>query len=253
MTPQAKQTLLFDLDDTLVHCNKYFDVVIEQFLDTMSTWFHPWRIDMRDIKSVQAQFDIACVQQNGFQSEHFPSSLVQAYRHFCHVTGRKPSKKETDLLWKLGMSVYEMEIEPYPGMVETLDRLRDEGHKLFLYTGGEPVIQQRKIDQMKLAAYFGDRVFIRRHKTSEALADIVNERGFHPASTWMIGNSVRTDVIPALLTGLNAVYLRQAKEWSYNVVDIDAAPQGAFYTIERLTDVPHVIQQWLSEKQDNPS
>ncbi|MCE5172121.1 HAD hydrolase-like protein [Paenibacillus profundus] len=253
MTSRAKQTLLFDLDDTLVHCNKYFDVVIQQFMDTMSTWFKSWRIGSREFKSVQAQFDIACVQHNGFQSEHFPRSFIQTYHHFCHLTGRKPSTSETDLLWKLGMSVYEMEIEPYPGMVETLDCLRDEGHKLFLYTGGEPIIQQRKIDQMKLSTYFGDRIFIRQHKTSDALADIVNEHDFHPASTWMIGNSVRTDVIPALLSGLNAVYLKQPNEWSYNVVDIDTAPQGAFYTVERLIDVPHVIQQWLSEKQDNPS
>ncbi|PZM63678.1 HAD family hydrolase [Paenibacillus dendritiformis] len=245
MTVMPRQTILFDLDDTLVHCNKYFDIVIQQFLDTMMTWFAPWKLPAEDIRAVQVRIDIAGVQDNGFQSEHFPRSFIHTYEHFCALTGRTPSADETELLWKLGLSVYEFEIEPYPGMIDTLDRLRDEGHELFLYTGGEPVIQGRKIEQMKLSDYFGDRIFIRRHKTADALSSIVREQGFRTESTWMIGNSLRTDVIPALLSGLNAIYLKQANEWAFNIVDIDAEPNGAFETIEQLTDVPRVIRNWI--------
>ncbi|CAH8771287.1 HAD family hydrolase [Paenibacillus dendritiformis] len=245
MTVMPRQTILFDLDDTLVHCNKYFDIVIQQFLDTMMTWFAPWKLPAEDIRAVQVRIDIAGVQDNGFQSEHFPRSFIHTYEHFCTLTGRTPSVDETELLWKLGLSVYEFEIEPYPGMIDTLDRLRDEGHELFLYTGGEQVIQERKIAQMKLSDYFGERIFIRRHKTADALSSIVREQGFRIESTWMIGNSLRTDVIPALLSGLNAIYLKQANEWAFNIVDIDAEPNGAFETIEQLTDVPRVIRNWI--------
>lgn len=245
MTVMPRQTILFDLDDTLVHCNKYFDIVIQQFLDTMMTWFAPWKLPAEDIRAVQVRIDIAGVQDNGFQSEHFPRSFIHTYEHFCTLTGRTPSADETELLWKLGLSVYEFEIEPYPGMIDTLDRLRDEGHELFLYTGGEQVIQQRKIAQMKLSDYFGERIFIRRHKTADALSSIVREQDFRIESTWMIGNSLRTDVIPALLSGLNAIYLKQANEWAFNIVDIDAEPNGAFETIEQLTDVPRVIRNWI--------
>ncbi|MDU5140742.1 MAG: HAD family hydrolase [Paenibacillus dendritiformis] len=245
MTVMPRQTILFDLDDTLVHCNKYFDIVIQQFLDTMMTWFAPWKLPAEDIRAVQVRIDIAGVQDNGFQSEHFPRSFIQTYDHFTALTGRASSADESELLWKLGMSVYEFEIEPYPGMIETLDRLRDDGHELFLYTGGEQVIQERKIAQMKLSAYFGDRIFIRRHKTADALSSIVREQGFPAESTWMIGNSLRTDVIPALRSGLNAIYLKQANEWAFNIVDIDAEPNGAFETIEQLTDVPRVIRNWI--------
>ncbi|CAH8713740.1 HAD family hydrolase [Paenibacillus thiaminolyticus] len=245
MTVMPRQTILFDLDDTLVHCNKYFDIVIQQFLDSMMTWFAPWKLPAEDIRAVQVRIDIAGVQDNGFHSEHFPRSFIQTYEHFCTLTGRAPAADESELLWKLGMSVYEFEIEPYPGMIDTLDRLRDDGHELFLYTGGEPVIQGRKIEQMKLSDYFGDRIFIRRHKTADALSSIVQEQGFRTESTWMIGNSLRTDVIPALLSGLNAIYLKQANEWAFNIVDIDAEPNGAFETIQQLTDVPRVIRNWI--------
>lgn len=241
-----QQTILFDLDDTLVYCNKYFDIVIQQFLDTMTTWFHPWNIKNREIKSVQSEFDIAGVQKNGFESEHFPRSFIDTYEHFCSLTGRVSSEDEKYQLWKLGLSVYDIEIEPYPGMVETLNILRDQGHELFLYTGGMPHIQQRKIDQMKLSAYFGDRIFIRQHKTVEALATIVKEQGFQPSNTWMIGNSVRNDVQPGLLSGLHVIYLKRPQEWVYNVIDIDIEPQGALYTLDKLSDVPLAIQEWLS-------
>ncbi|EJW15730.1 MULTISPECIES: HAD family hydrolase [Paenibacillus] len=252
-TSIPKQTILFDMDDTLIYCNKYFDIVIHQFLDTMATWFRTWNIPAAEIKSIQSQFDIEGVHKNGFESEHFPRSLIGAYHHFSSLTGRETSDEEVEFLRKLGMSVYEMEIEPYPGMVETLEQLRDAGHRLYLYTGGEPVIQQRKIDQMKLSQYFDDRIFIRQHKTAEALADIVADQDFQPANTWMIGNSVRTDVEPGLMAGLNVIYLKRPNEWFYNVVEIETKPQGALYTIERLADVPRVILKWLTSQVQKPS
>lgn len=241
-----QQTILFDLDDTLVYCNKYFDIVIRQFLDTMTTWFKAWDLKKKEIKTVQSEFDIARIQKNGFHSEHFPRSFTDTYEHFCNQRSKVPSEEEKSYLWDLGMSVYGIEIDPYPGMVDTLETLRDADHELYLYTGGELVIQQRKIEQMKLAAYFGERIFIRQHKTAEALVDIIEEQGFHRANTWMVGNSVRTDVRPGLQAGLNVIYLQRPDEWHYNMIDIDVEPQGAFYTLEKLVDVPRVIQEWLA-------
>lgn len=240
-----QQTILFDLDDTLVHCNKYFDMVIRQFLDTMTTWFKAWNLQDKEIKTVQSEFDISRIQKNGFHSEHFPRSFIDTYEHFCNLTGKAPSEEEKSHLWSLGFSVYDMEIDPYPGMVDTLEMMREAGHALYLYTGGEPIIQHRKIEQMKLATYFGDRIFIRQHKTTEALAAIIAEQSFCPAKTWMVGNSVRTDVLPGLQAGLHVIYLQRPDEWHYNLIDIDIEPQGAFYTIEKLVDVPRVIQEWL--------
>ncbi|UHA73608.1 HAD family hydrolase [Paenibacillus sp. 481] len=248
MTSTPQQTLLFDLDDTLIYCNKYFYAVVDQFLDTMTTWFKSWNIHEQDIKAIQTELDIAGVQQQGFVSEHFPQSMIDTYRHFSNLTGRATAQEEEELLWKLGMSVYETEVEPYPGMVETLERLRNDGHELYLYTGGQPVIQHRKIEQMQLRIYFGDRIFIRQHKTAAALAAIVEEQGFDRSRTWMIGNSVRTDVVPALMAGLHAIYLKQPNEWAYNLVDIDAQPAGAFATIEQLVDVPDIVRQWTTDR-----
>lgn len=74
---------------------------------------------------------------------------------------------------------------------------------------------------------------------------IVKQHQFDPKQTWMIGNSVRTDIEPGLLAGLNVIYIKHLNEWHYNLVDIETEPQDVLYTIEQVTDIPQVIQTWL--------
>ncbi|WP_276351358.1 HAD family hydrolase [Cohnella caldifontis] len=240
-----KQTLLFDLDDTLIHCNKYFNLILEQFADLMEEWFGPLGVSRKEILSKHTEIDIAGVKVLGFKSEHFPQSFVDTYRHFRHLTGRKRFHSEEDRLWKLGMSVYDFEVEPYPHMEETLESLSREGHELHLYTGGEPRIQQNKIDRMRLQRFFGERIYIRQHKNAQALEQIVLSRAFDRSRTWMIGNSLRTDVMPALQCGLHSVYLEQENEWKFNMVEIEHPPQGAFLKLKSLTEVPGAIRRFL--------
>ncbi|MFC5531944.1 HAD family hydrolase [Cohnella yongneupensis] len=240
-----KQRILFDLDDTLVYCNKYFHFILDQFADEMTTWFASAGLSRETIMDKHTEIDIAGVQLLGFNSEHFPQSFIDTYRYFSDLTGRAPSVLEEEKLWKLGNSVYELQVEPYPMMEETLDKLSVSGHELHLYTGGDTLIQRRKIDSLNLERYFQDRIYVRMHKNTSALEQILSDGGFDRSQTWMIGNSVRTDVLPALHCGINAVYLKQDGEWKYNVVPIDATPSRAFLTLTELKQVPPAIHDYL--------
>lgn len=243
-----KQQLLFDLDDTLIHCNKYFYQVIDLYVHEMSIWFagYPEINSPQDFRDKQVEIDIAGVSVLGFKSEHFPQSFVDSYRYFSDLTGRRRSTTEEERLWNLGLSVYELETEPYPNMEETLERLAEEGHELHLYTGGEVLIQQRKITNMQLERYFSDRIYIRRHKNDKALEGILKEGTFDRSRTWMIGNSLRTDVVPALTCGLHAIHMLAQTEWHFNIVPLTIEPKGAFFTLERLVDVPATIHQYVN-------
>ncbi|KIL34730.1 HAD family hydrolase [Cohnella kolymensis] len=241
-----KQRILFDLDDTLAHCNKYFNFILEQFTDEMTTWFGPAGISKETIIVKHTELDIAGVKQLGFKSEHFPQSFVDTYRYFQSMTGRAGSPLEEENLWKLGLSVYEQEVEPYPMMEEALEALRRKGHELHLYTGGDALIQRRKIEQLKLERYFHDRIYVRQLKNTPAMEQILSDGGFDRANTWMIGNSLRTDVLPALECGIHAVYLKHEQEWAYNLIPIDASPTGAFVTLTALSQVPSAIHNYLA-------
>lgn len=242
-----KQQIMFDLDDTLIHCNKYFYMVIDQFIDSMSTWFAGYDFVTADaVRDKQMEIDIAGVAVFGFKSEHFPQSFVDTYIHFSHLTGRKRSMTEENLLWKLGLSVYEHETEPYPNMEQTLFSLANSGHELHLYTGGELLIQRRKIERLHLERYFDSRIYIRRVKNNDALENILSTGIFDRSHTWMVGNSIRTDVVPALTAGIHAIHMRAQSEWEYNVIQIEVEPKGAFLTLDHLKDVPEAIHGYVN-------
>jgi putative hydrolase of the HAD superfamily len=239
-----KQYIIFNLDDTLAYCNKYFDEVIDRFADTMKEWFLDNGISEEQIKQKQLELDIASVSQHGITSEHFPQSFVDTYAFFCKAAGREPDPEKVKLVRKLGESVYDYKVEPLPFMYETLDELKDEGHELFLHTGGDPAIQRRKIGQLQLAAYFGNRVFISTFKDTKALQNILSRYPFDRQRTWMIGNSIRTDIIPGLECGVNVIYIPAENEWKYNIAEIHVKPQGAFLTLKSLQEVPEAIRRY---------
>jgi putative hydrolase of the HAD superfamily len=241
-----KQTLLFDLDDTLIYCNKYFDFVIDQFADLMEMWFHSYPIAIQEIKEKQAQIDLERVLTSGFAPDHFPQSFVDTYEFFADSTGREKLADEIERLLELGKGVYGHSIEPYPFMIETLSELEAEGHELHLYTGGEVTIQMRKVTEGGLQRFFGDRIHVARHKTIDFLEALIQKHGFDRTSTWMIGNSLRTDVTPALKAGIHTIYMPAVQEWSFNIVDVDVEPQGAFLTLSSLREIPEAIRSYMA-------
>lgn len=237
------QHIIFDMDDTLIHCNKYFDLILGEFFELMTKWFEKFGVTTEQIRNKQMEIDVAGVNKLGFASANFPQSLIDTYRFFCVQHQKAPVLREEEELFKLGLSVYDQEIEAYPGMVETLDTLQNEGHRLYLYTGGESRIQKRKIEQMKLADFFDDRIYIRQHKNVKALEEILSSGQFNRSLTWMIGNSLRTDVVPALTAGINSIYIKQQREWHYNLVELKQEPHNVLYTVSALTDVPNIIAE----------
>lgn len=240
-----KQTILFDMDDTLLYCNKFFDLVVEQFADLMEMWFHSFHIPMDEIKKKQADIDLQRVEQSGFAPDHFPQSFIDTYEFYSDLTGRLKSEAEILQLMELGRSVYGHDIEPYPFMYETLTKLTEEGHELHLYTGGEPQVQMRKVTEAGLERYFADRIHITRHKTTEYLESIIRNNQLDRKVTWMIGNSLRTDITPALKNGIHAIFMPALQEWAFNNVKIDTEPQGAFLTLSSLAEIPDAIRGYL--------
>jgi putative hydrolase of the HAD superfamily len=242
--PMSQQFIIFNLDDTLAHCNKYFDEAIEQFADILQEHLPEGAASGEQIKEKQLELDLASVQVHGITSEHFPKSFVETYKYYCDHLGMKENAAFTRELADLGASVYEREVEPFPSMYETLDRLKDEGNELFLHTGGDPLIQHKKISQLQLAAYFDNRVFISTFKDTKALNKILAHYPFERSRTWMIGNSIRTDIVPGLELGINVIYIPAEREWQYNMVDVNVQPKGAYLTLKQLEEVPDAIEQY---------
>jgi putative hydrolase of the HAD superfamily len=241
-----KQTILFNLDDTLAHCNKYFSKVIEQFADYMTSWFDSVTKD--EIKQKQLDIDLKSIDEHGLRSDRFPESFVATYQYFCGATAREPNEADIKFLRELGFSVFDIPVEPLPYMNETLQQLKEAGHELYLHTGGDEHNQRRKIAQLELVTYFEHRVFISEHKDTTALSDILKTINADPTVTWMVGNSLRTDIVPALEMGIHAIYIPAEREWEYNLVDVTAEPKGVFLTVNSLYEVPEIIHKHIDNQ-----
>lgn len=236
------QQILFDLDDTLIYCNRYFYNAIESFAQQVVGWLREPAITAQAVKEKQIDLDTKLISISGFKSEHFPHSFIETYEHFCDQIGRASSPTEIDTLWKLGLSVYDHETEPYPYMEETLQQLTKQGHELHLYTGGEQKIQLRKIHDMALDRYFEDRIYIRQLKNVAALDELLTKYQFQRDRTWMIGNSIRNDIVPALSAGIHAIHVEIPDEWAYNIIKLDITPKGKFHSVKSLQQIPSFIQ-----------
>ncbi|QOR68044.1 HAD family hydrolase [Cytobacillus suaedae] len=234
-----KQDILFNLDDTLSYCNRYFNQVIDEFADQMTKWFDS--VSKDQIKEKQLEIDVAAIKEHGLKSERFPESFVGTYEYYSDLLGKEKKKSEIDYLRELGFNVFDIPVEPIPHMYETLERLKDEGHQLYLHTGGDEANQSRKIAQLELGVYFEHRVFISEHKDRTALADILKTIHADPKKTWMVGNSLRTDIVPALEMNIHAIYIPAETEWKYNMVEVDVEHSSTFLTVDSLKEVPDII------------
>ena len=89
-----KQHILFDLDDTLVYCNKYFNLVLGEFFENMQQWFDGHALTTQQIREKQLEIDVTGVNKVGFASHHFPQSLIDTYRYFSQKYARATSSKK---------------------------------------------------------------------------------------------------------------------------------------------------------------
>jgi putative hydrolase of the HAD superfamily len=240
----SPQLIIFDLDDTLVHCNIYFERILDTFAERLVKIINNPVYSQEVIKKKQQQIDIQGVEKLGFTLEHFPQSLVDTYYYYCDLLSLKVKREHITFFQELGQSVYEQKIEPYPNMIETLTELKTQGHTLYLYTGGVTEIQLRKINQLGLEYFFNNRIHVARHKTIEEMDRLLYHIHADRENTWMIGNSLRTDIVPALEAGIHAIYIPTLNEWEYNVVEVTTEPKGAYITINQLKDVPAAMREY---------
>lgn len=114
--------------------------------------------------------------------------------------------------------------ELFPGVADTLAELGTR-HDLKLMTKGAEPEQQRKIDASGLADLFSS-IHIVPEKHPDMYAEIVAQQGLSAASTWMIGNSPKSDILPARAVGLRAVYIPNHDTWVLERAELDPADDG---------------------------
>ena len=201
MTPQF---LLIDADDTLWENNIYFERAFDEFV----AFLDHSALSPIEVRAVLDEIEDVNARIHGYGSLNFGRNLRQTYEHLAERAIR-----DDDLRTVMAFAerILECPMETIAGVPETLEYLHGR-HDLTLFTKGNLEEQRLKIDRSELARYFHHTAIV-KEKDTAAYLRLVEERGFDPGRTWMVGNSPKSDINPAMAAGLNAVFIPHAHTW----------------------------------------
>jgi len=224
----GRLSLLIDADDTLWENNIYF----ERAFDTFCDFLDHSALTPAQVREVLNEIELVNAKIHGYGSRNFGRNLQQAYRHLAE---RAISDDDLRHVFSLAERILEQPMEVIEGVEETLGYL-SERHELTLFTKGNPDEQLMKVDRSGLGRYFAHKAVV-KEKDAAAYMMLVSERALARDSTWMIGNSPKSDINPALDAGLHAVLVPHAHTWVLEHQDLRDADKQRFLRVERFADL----------------
>jgi putative hydrolase of the HAD superfamily len=221
-------SLIVDADDTLWENNIYFERAFDDFVEFLC---HSTLTPVQ-VREALNEIELINSKIHGYGARNFGRNLQQAYQHLAE---REIQADDLGHIMSLAERILEQPLELLEGVEETLAYL-GERHDLTLFTKGHPEEQRMKVDRSGLARYFVHTA-ITKEKDAAAYRRLVEERRLRPQKTWMIGNSPRSDINPALEAGLNAVLVPHPRTWVLERGEVQDGWGGRLLKIERFSDL----------------
>jgi putative hydrolase of the HAD superfamily len=225
MTPQH---LIIDADDTLWENNIYFERAFDEFV----RFLNHSSLTPQEVRAVLDEIEEANARIHGYGSLNFGRNLRQCYERLCE---RHVRAEDLDRVMGFAARILECPMEVLPGVPETLAYLSLR-HELTLFTKGHAEEQKLKIERSGLGAFFGHTAIV-REKDAAAYRRLIRRRGIEPRRAWMIGNSPKSDINPALEAGLNAAFVPHPHTWVLEKQEIRAAENGRLLVLEKFSDL----------------
>lgn len=223
-------TIGFDADDTLWQNERFFRLTQDRFADLLRDYTDPTDLMARLLEAEKRN-----IQHYGFGIKGFVLSMIETA---LDVTEDRVPPSVIRALIDAGQDMLHHPIELLPHAAEAVSAVADT-HRVILITKGDLIDQERKLAQSGLGDLF-DGVEIVSHKTRATYDDIFSRHGHGPARGMMIGNSMKSDVVPMVQAGGWGVHVPHGLEW-----EIEAAtpPQNAhrFITLPDLGALPALI------------
>jgi putative hydrolase of the HAD superfamily len=208
------QTLLIDADDTLWENNIYFERAIANFLSFLN--HHEYT--PQQVREVLNDVERESIITHGYGLHSFAHALVQTFERLA-IEPLTPALHET--ISGFAHTIAEHPVEILAGVPETLQYLA-ERHHLILLTKGAMAEQSGKVERSGLREYFS-AVEIVSEKDVATYQSIISKYELALDFSWMVGNSPKSDINPALSAGLNAVFVPHGATWILEQEELAAA------------------------------
>jgi putative hydrolase of the HAD superfamily len=223
----------FDADDTLWHNESIFEQAHDRFRALLAR-HHP----ASEVDRALFATEMRNLPLYGYGTKGFTLSSVETA---IELTQGAISAEEIRALIALGREMLAHPVELLPGVTDVLPALARD-YRVIVITKGDLHHQERKIEQSGLAPHF-HAIEILSEKDGAAYARIFRKHGIDLAEFVMVGNSLKSDILPVLELGGAGVYVPYHITWQHERVEVTPHVHPRFRQIEHLRELPGVLAQ----------
>jgi len=223
--------IAFDADDTLWHNESLFTITQERFREMLLPYHDATWIDQR-----LHETEIRNLSLFGYGIKGFTLSMIETA---LELTENRIGGETIAELIEAGKEMLRAPVEPLPGVVDVLERL-GETYQLMVITKGDLFHQESKVAGSGFDSLFR-HVEIVSEKEPEVYRGILARHGLEPDRFLMVGNSLRSDVLPIIEIGGHAVHIPYETTWAHEQVDLDPRAEHGFHTLGSIDELPDLI------------
>lgn len=196
-------TIGFDADDTLWQNEAFFRLTQDRFAELLADFTEPDHLNERLLDA-----EIRNTGRYGFGVKGFVLSMIETA---IEVTSERVPASVIKELIQAGQDLLEHPIHLLPFVEETLGTLAQD-HQILLITKGDLLDQERKLAQSRLGAFF-DGIEIVSRKDHATYEELLHRNAVKPSAFMMVGNSMKSDILPVLSVGGSAVFVPHNLTW----------------------------------------
>lgn len=227
------QTIAFDADDTLWHNEQIFQDTQKFFYQILEPYG-----DQEVVHQKLSQVEKSNLPLFGYGVTGFIVSMIETALETS--AGQISPGKIQDII-DCGKQMLQSPLELLPDINSTLEKLVDS-YNLILITKGDLMHQMNKLEISGLAEFFSI-IEIVAEKNRFTYEKILQKHSITPSSLLMVGNSMRSDILPILEIGGSAVYIPYHVTSHVEMIDNDKIPSGRFWQLESLSELPQLLTQ----------
>jgi putative hydrolase of the HAD superfamily len=230
----AKHDLVigFDADDTLWHNESIFERTHEHYRALLAQYHDAATVDRTLLATELRNLDLYGYGVKGFTLSAIETAIA--------LTAGKIRAEEIQQLIALGQQMLAHPVELLDGVVETLTLLSSR-HRLLVITKGDLRDQERKLNRSGLGTNFAG-VEIVSEKDESTYVEIFRRRGIRAERFLMVGNSLKSDILPVLTLGGAGAHVPYHLTWAAEQIETVPSAQGRYFRLETLHELPAVVE-----------
>jgi len=231
------ELLIFDLDDTLVDTSEVYYRARRRFLEVLGKN----EIDTDMAVKMFEEIDSSHIERFGFSPERYGMSMLVTYETIAKKKGVRRSEETIKKIKSCGRMV----LKEYPELIGEARELlgwASENFILALLTRGIYELQMKKIDHVGISKYFRC-IEVVKEKNGLTVNRLIDRVGMKPASTWVIGDSIKSDVNPGIEAGTKCIlyfYTHHSYRWEQEYTGSQA--KGPFYKANGLLEIKEILK-----------